>query len=81
MTAITLTTAQKAVYQTRLDAAEEAWHALQMGQQARVYVDQNGERVEFNSSNSMRLRAYIIELRSALGLANGISGPMNAWML
>lgn len=81
MTAITLTTEQRTVYQTRLSAAEEAWHQLQLGQQARVYVDQNGERVEFSSSNSTRLRAYIMELRTALGLPTGVQGPMNAWML
>jgi hypothetical protein len=54
----TLTDAQ------RLTAARDALHSLNTGTAARVVVDQNGERVEFNTANADRLRAYIAELET-----------------
>ncbi len=53
-----LTTAQK------IAEVESAIHALATGQQVRVFVDQNGERVEFNSTNLQRLQAYLASLNS-----------------
>lgn len=78
---MTLTAAERVTYQTRLSEAETAMHQLQLGQQARVFVDQNGERVEFNLNSVASLRAYIMELRIGLGLPTGIVGPMRPWML
>jgi len=48
---------------TRLEEAEDAYHKLLMGTQARVFVDQNGERVEYKTTDSGRLRQYIERLR------------------
>lgn len=76
-----LTPELRATYTLRLEEAETAYHALRLGGQARVYVDQNGERVEYAVANADRLRAYIMELKALLGLSSGIVGPLNAWML
>lgn len=77
----TLTVEQKALYTTRLTEAEGALHTLRLGGQARVVVDQNGERVEFSVANRGELRAYVMELRQMLGLPTGVVGPLNAWMM
>lgn len=58
---------ERALAETRLTQAEQALHLLMCGQQARVFVDQNGERVEYAVSNAERLRAYIFELKVLLG--------------
>lgn len=78
---MTLSAAERTLYETRLAEAETAYHDLRLGKQARVFVDQNGERVEFAVANASRLQAYIMELKSMLGKSTGITGPMNAWML
>jgi len=78
---IVLTTEQRAAYTTRLAQAEQAYHDLRMGGMARVFVDQNGERVEYAATNVGGLRSYILELKTTLGLPSGIVGPMQAWML
>lgn len=75
-----LTAEERALYTTRLTEAETALHQLMLGQSARVYVDQNGERVEYAVANAQRLRAYVLELKVKLGLVTGI-GPMSAGML
>lgn len=77
----TLTEAEVLLYTTRLAQAEAAYHELRLGQSARTFVDQNGERVEFSVANADRLRAYVMELKGLLGLPTGIVGPLNAWML
>lgn len=77
----TLTAEEKTIYQTRLTAAEEAFHTLRLGGQPKVVVDQNGERVEFTVARTNDLRAYILELQTLLGLPTGIVGPMKPWML
>jgi len=77
----TLTDEQRALYKTRLAEAEQSYHDFRMGNSARVFVDQNGERVEYSSTNINGLRAYILELKGLLGLPSGIVGPMQAWML
>ena len=46
--------------------AEDAYHKLQLGQSPRVFVDQNGERVEYTSANRNALAAYVSDLRRAL---------------
>ena len=76
-----LTAEERATYTARLTEAETAYHQLMMGTSARVYVDQNGERVEFNANSKAGLRAYILELKALLGLSLGIVGPMKHWMV
>lgn len=75
-----LTSEERATLTTRLAEAENALHQLSMGTMARIYVDQNGERVEFTATNSMRLRAYILELKALLGKATG-HGPLKVSMI
>lgn len=77
----TLTIEQRALYESRLTVAETAFHDLRLGKSARVFVDQNGERVEFAVANASRLQAYILELKMLLGKPSGTPGPLNAWML
>ena len=55
-----LTTAQKLV------EAEDALHKLMTGQAVRVFVDQNGERVEFTTASAGKLRGYIAELTATI---------------
>lgn len=61
--------------QQRLDAAEDAYHALQTGAQARVFQDQNGERVEYTAANSSKLAAYVADLKRQIDSSTEI-GPM-----
>lgn len=77
----TLTPEERTLYETRLTEAVTALHDLRLGKQARTFVDQNGERVEFSVANAGRLQSYIIELKALLGKPTGIAGPLNAWML
>ena len=51
-----------ATIREKLDQAREAYHALQTGKAASVYVDQNGERVEYLPATVRNLAAYITEL-------------------
>lgn len=75
-----LTAEERTTYEGYLTAAQTAYHKLMIGEQARVFVDQNGERVEFTATNSQKLRAYILELKALLGQDLGITGPMKFWM-
>ena len=54
----------------QLQQAQAAYHALLTGQQARVIVDQNGERVEFTAANSRSLYNYICQLQNMLAQGN-----------
>lgn len=65
-----LTPEQRATLTAQLAEAEAAYHSLQIGGSARVVVDQNGERVEFSAANRQGLYAYIMQLKSQLGLFN-----------
>jgi len=58
----------------RLTEAEAAYHDLLMGRQVRVFVDQNGERVEYTAANRPALAAYIDGLKRQV--AGSVSGPM-----
>ena len=78
---ITLSPEDTMTLKSRLLEAENAYHALRMGDKPRVFVDQNGERVEFAVASADRLRAYIMELKASLGLSTGIIGPLNVWVL
>lgn len=75
-----LTVEERAIYEERLTSAEGALHDLMTGQAARVFVDQNGERVEYAVANAQRLRSYIFELRVALG-KQVAGGPMTFGMM
>jgi hypothetical protein len=50
----------------KLQQARDARHRLLTGTQVRVFVDQNGERVEYTATNIARLEAYIAELEALL---------------
>lgn len=52
--------------QAQLDEAKAARHKLVTGQLARVFMDQNGERVEFVATNIAQLDAYIRQLETEL---------------
>lgn len=78
---VILTDEQRTLYTARLTEAEQAYHDYRMGNSARVFVDQNGERVEYSAVNINGLRAYILELKGLLGLSLGIVGPAQTWML
>lgn len=49
-----------------LKEAEKAFHQLMLGQIVRVFVDQNGERVEYTAANKQALQNYINSLRSQM---------------
>jgi hypothetical protein len=68
-----------ATLQRWLAEAEQAYHSLNMGQQAKVFVDQNGERIEYNAATRGQLLAYIQELRRQLGIGTAGS-PLQVWM-
>lgn len=53
-------------------AAQDAYHKLVTGQSVRVFVDQNGERVEYAAANARTLLNYISTLQQQL--ANGDCG-------
>ena len=57
----------------QLADAEEKYHLLVTGQAARVIVESNGERVEFNRANKAELAAYIQDLKVELGLVKSSS--------
>ena len=64
--------------QAWLTEAEAAYHSIQTGRQIKVFVDQNGERIEYSTGNSARLFAYIQWLKNQLGLGT-VQGPLHIW--
>lgn len=56
--------------QTRLDEAEQAYHALMTGSSVAELRDHNGELVRYTPANAVRLAAYIQSLKFQLGLAS-----------
>lgn len=60
--------------------AESAYHELTLGRSARVFVDQNGERIEYTAANAPRLKAYIKTLEAKIAGATEVKGPLNVWM-
>ena len=73
-----LTPERRALLQKRLTEAEEAYHSLTIGGAARVFVDQNGERIEYAPTSAGTLYKYITLLRHEL--TPTISGPISPWM-
>lgn len=51
----------------RLVEAQNALHALRIGQSAVEVRDSNGESVRFTAANESRLRQYIAELQAEIG--------------
>ena len=61
----------------RLVDAETALHELNVGRSARVFVDQNGERLEYTAANRGALRTYIEELKAKIANSTiGEGGPL-----
>lgn len=61
--------------------AEKAYHNIMTGTAPKVIVDQNGERVEYNTANAGRLAQYIQDLKRQLGSSPGIpTGPMTVYL-
>lgn len=78
----TLTSGEIIQYTAWLTDAEAAYHLLMTGGKARVYVDQNGERVEYTMQKASDLKAYVAYLRSLLGLPYlNVIGPLMPRML
>ena len=69
-----------AATQAQLDEARAKYHQLQIGEAAKVFVDQNGERVEFVQANRANLYLYIQQLEAALAvpgaIPSGVRRPM-----
>ena len=59
----------------QLADAKAQYHLLVTGQAAKVYVDQNGERVEYVAANAARLAAYISGLENQINQVSA-SGPL-----
>lgn len=76
-----LTPEQIVLYTGRLTAAESAMHDMLTGQQVKTFVDQSGERIEYQLMSRDALRGYIFDLKVLLGLPTGASGPLRPWML
>lgn len=63
-----------------LAEAEVAYHKLNLGQQAKVFVDQNGERIEYNASTRGQLLAYIESLKLQINGTETAGSPLKVWM-
>jgi hypothetical protein len=60
----------------KLVDAEAALHEVVLGRQARVLVDQNGERIEYTATNQTNLRKYIAELKAKISGVPIVGGPL-----
>ena len=75
-----LTATERLEVEALLKDAKKQKHALLTGKSARVFVDQNGERIEYATANLPRLNAYIYDLETQLGMhPPGARGPMSVW--
>ena len=64
----------------QLADAKSAFHELLVGRSARVFVDQNGERIEYTAANREFLAKYIQELEAQIVGRNIHSGgPLRAY--
>jgi len=63
----------------QLADAKAQYHLLVTGQAAKVYVDQNGERIEYVAANAAKLLAYIQRLEAQIAGAPP-QGPMRTWL-
>lgn len=63
-----------------LAEAEAAYHALMSGQTVAELRDHNGETIRYFAPQAARLKAYILELKTELGLLPARSiGPGRGW--
>lgn len=71
-----------AVTQAMLDDAQNAYHALMLGQSVVEFRDQNSERVVYVRADANKLKLYIEWLKAELGVStNSVgNGPMRVWM-
>lgn len=69
--------ASQAQLEIWLAEAEAAFHSLAIGGSARVFVDQNGERIEYTAANRNLLSIWIQELKRQLGLSS--SAPLSPY--
>lgn len=69
-----------AEYTILLRDARAQYHKLITGQAAKVFVDQNGERVEYATASIPRLLAYISQLEMIIAGGTATPGPLNVWM-
>lgn len=67
-------------YGALLNEAYRVQHELMMGAGVSVFVDQNGERIEYRQTNAGSLATYIRMLEAKCGIAGAGSGPMKVWM-
>lgn len=51
---------------TQLAQAQAAYHQLQIGSVVTVFVDQNGERIQYQNGNKADLYAYIMRLQAQI---------------
>lgn len=58
-----------------LSQAEAARHKLATGKSVTLIRDQNGEQVQFKPASMRELNSYILELKTALGVASS-HGPI-----
>lgn len=63
----------------KLAAAELAYHKLMIGESARVFVDQNGERIEYTPAKVGDLLRYINDLKAQIAGKSATTGPMSVW--
>lgn len=61
-----MTAEEIAAVKARIKQAEKAAHSLYIGQAVRVFVDQNGERVEYFKADLSALNKYIADLKASL---------------
>lgn len=64
----------------QLAEAQAAYHDLQIGKAVRVFVDQNGERLEYTSANRSALLVYINDLKAQI-TPPASSGPMRSFFI
>lgn len=72
--ACTMTPEECAAMRARIDGLIENYEDLLAGRKARVLVDQNGERIEFNGGDSRRLWNYIQSLEVKFSECCGLGG-------
>jgi hypothetical protein len=75
-----MTEQEKIALRAKIVDAETKYHQLMTGTMPRVIVDQNGERIEFATSNRGGLYSYIQSLKSLLpdeySIASRITKPI-----
>ena len=75
-----MTPAEKASIQTEVKRLQKAYVETLVNGQVRVFVDQNGERIEYGAGNRALLLQYINSLLASIGECSwapmSVSPPM-----